>query len=66
METLEPVVWVKAKYTSPKQRGRYAGSANYAPPKKHRKNAKAPKPTFKTIMVLEPIKGKITWRREPI
>ena len=61
METLEPHVWVKAKYTAPKQRGRYAGSSNSAPKKKHRKDAKAHKPTFQMVMVLEPISGKVTW-----
>ena len=67
METLEPFVWIKHKYAAPKQRGRYAGSSNAAAQKKkHRKDAKAPKPTFKTIMVLDPLKGKTTWVREPI
>lgn len=61
MDILSPVVWVKAKYTAPKQRGRYSGSANYAPPKKRHKNAKAPKPDFQMVMKLDALSGKTTW-----
>lgn len=63
MEFENPVVWIKAKYAAPKQRGRYAGGTNAAPLKKRGKKQSGSKPpmTRQRVMVLEPTKGKITW-----
>ena len=62
MDTLQPVTWLKAKYSAPKQRGRYAGGPNAAP-LKHRNKKGSVKivQTRQRVMVLEPIKGKTTW-----
>lgn len=58
---MEPVSWLKAKYSAPKQRGRYSGGTHNGPPK-HRKKvggSKA-KPTQRRMMILG-ANGKISW-----
>jgi hypothetical protein len=50
---MEPVSWLKAKYSCPKQRGRYAGGTNGAPLKKRKKvGGSKIKPTQQRVMVL--------------
>jgi len=60
---LEPVVWLKAKYSCPKQRGRYAGGANSAPIKKRKKTPNKEKPTMQHVMhITKDLKTVWFWR----
>lgn len=64
---MEPMTWVKAKYTAPKTRGRYSGGANAAPQKKRHKvgSRSAVKPTHRNTLVLG-TNGKFRWEMLPI
>jgi len=50
---MEPVSWLKAKYSCPKQRGRYSGGTHNGPLKKRKKvSGSKPKPVVQRVMVL--------------
>lgn len=55
-----PVTWMKAKYSCPKTRGRYAGGAHNGPPKKRKKTGSKIKPTQKRVMIVQ-ASGKVAW-----
>lgn len=56
----EPVSWLKAKYSSPKQKGRYHSSHNDQGGKKRTKVGSKTKPTQQRVLTITAT-GKHSW-----
>jgi hypothetical protein len=57
---MEPVSWIKNKYSCPKQRGRYSGGTHNGPLKKRKKTPNKIKPTQRRVKILTAA-GKVAW-----
>jgi hypothetical protein len=57
---MEPVTWLKAKYSATKTKGRYKGGEHGAPKRKHKKMPSKDKQTMQRVMVINKL-GKTTW-----
>lgn len=59
---MEPVTWMKAKYTAEKTKGRYkSSSSGSSSGRKHKKMPQKQKPTMQRVMVLTGANLKTTW-----
>lgn len=57
---MEPVTWIKHKYSCQKQRGRYTGGTHNGPLKKRKKSGSKIKPTRQRVMILQ-ANGRVAW-----
>jgi hypothetical protein len=57
---IEPVTWLKSKYSAEKTKGRYKGGEHGAPKRKHKKMPSKVKSTAQRVMVIN-TEGKTTW-----
>ena len=59
---MEPVQWIKSKYTAKKTKGKFKSAVSgSASTKKHKKSPQTQKPTMQHVMVLGGKNMKTTW-----
>lgn len=65
---MEPVTFIKAKYSRPKPVSGYrsSGGVSGASKKRRHKNPNRTKPTIQHVMVMDGATGKIRWIDRPI